>query len=209
MATVEELRDRALGYVVRGLSKHRNDMETWGAEAESIIDSLIAAAREEGAERERERAYDYGLYLDNTSSVPSLAPKGPTMANLESIVLPLSDSRALVEHGIVLETALYWFRFTRAEDRSINDGYSVARTDGEYYAPVKRVCGAPVLSELLGAIRDKVGNPLEERTIILSHDGHLEVPCCAGVRSSRGEYMIAYGDTDLKAAAALLMEVSR
>jgi hypothetical protein len=70
------------------------------------------------------------------------------------------------------------------------------------------ICPPPVLSGLLDAIRDKVGNPLEERTIILSQDEHLEVPCCIGARSPQGQYQIAYNDTDILAAAALLMEMA-
>ena len=71
------------------------------------------------------------------------------------------------------------------------------------------VCPAPTLSELLDAIREKVGNPLDERNIILAQDGRREVPCRAEVRYPSGEYRVAYNDTDLLAAAALLREVSR
>lgn len=69
MSKVEELREK-----VEVAIFHVEDNESMYL-AIGMLDSLIAAAREEGAERERERAYDYGLYLDNTSSVPSLAPK--------------------------------------------------------------------------------------------------------------------------------------
>jgi hypothetical protein len=45
---IEELRQKVLNYVVAGLSKHRNDMETWGAEAEAIVDPLLSAVHDKG-----------------------------------------------------------------------------------------------------------------------------------------------------------------
>jgi hypothetical protein len=139
------------------------------------------------------------------------------MTSLESIVLPLAESRSLVEHGIVLDTALYWFRFTRAEDRIIGDGYSVARSDGSYYVPVKKVCPAPVLSELLDAIRAKAdameakvdrGMKLERH----EWDGKIDWEIVGqGKGNCEDDWMEAEGkgDTDLLAAAALLLEVSK
>ena len=129
------------------------------------------------------------------------------MNTLESIVLPLEQSRALVEHGIVLNTALYWFRFTKAEDRIIEDGYSVATEFSEYYAPVKQVCPAPVLSELLDAIRAKTEADAEFSTGKYRMGRKVKT----GLTVDWGEigHTQGFGDTDLLAAATLLMEVSR
>ena len=137
------------------------------------------------------------------------------MTSLEQIVLPLEQSRSLVEHGIVLDPALVWAEMDGGYQCDENGDpqqemppyADVVPGDSPYHGTF--ICPAPTLGELLDAIRAKVGNPLEERTIILSQDGHLEAPCCAGARSPQGEYQIAYNDTDLLAAAALLMEVSK
>ena len=130
------------------------------------------------------------------------------MSTLDSIVLPLAESRKLVEKGIVLDTAMMWVVKADRYDQLATTVIPSEDTTEEING-LEVICGAPTLSELLDAIRAKVGNPLEERTIILSQDGHLEVSCCAGVRSPHGEYQIAYNDTDLLAAYALLMEVSK
>ena len=139
------------------------------------------------------------------------------MHNLESVVLPLAESRALVEAGIVLETALVWVPAGEFDEYEVGEnGEPVLMekkdTLDEDDGPMYDFTPAPVLSELLDAIRAKVGNPLDERTIILAMDGHREVTCRAEVRYERSEKTIckiAYNDTDLLAAAALLMEVSK
>ena len=130
-----------------------------------------------------------------------------SMTSLEQIVLPLEQSRSLVEHGVVLDTAMVWIRYS-CLDGSYETWHPQERI-GQPELNMETAVPAPVLSELLDAIRARVGNPLEERTIILSQDEHLEVSCCAGIRSPQGKYQIAYNDTDLLAAYALLREVSR
>ena len=132
------------------------------------------------------------------------------MTSLESIVLPLEQSRSLVEHGIVLDTTLVWIRYS-CLDGSYETWHPQERM-GQPELNMETAVPAPVLSELLDAIRAKVGNPLDERTIVLAQDGHREVTCRAEVRYERSEKVIAkiaYNDTDLLAAAALLMEVSK
>ena len=127
---------------------------------------------------------------------------------LEQLVPILDLCQQLRDKGFPQDTVFKWFRFTRKEDRIIGDGYSVAQTDGSYYVPVKEVCAAPTAGELEEWLRGKVGNPLEETTIIISHDGSKEVAYSAGVRNTKGKYTIAYGDTDIAALAALVLEVA-
>lgn len=125
------------------------------------------------------------------------------MTSLESIVLPLAESLALVERGIVLDTVLRWV------ENHYNENPITIPT---WFPPADEeivLCPAPVLSELVDAIRAKVGHPLEERTVILTQDGRLKVPYCARVRSDRGKYELACRKSDLLAAAAILMEVSK
>jgi hypothetical protein len=78
--------------------------------------------------------------------------------NLESIVLSLSDSQALVEHGIVLDTALVWEK----------DAWGLhVLPNGD---PVNRsftLCPAPILSELLDAIGP--AGPSTEKMAALAH----------------------------------------
>jgi len=141
------------------------------------------------------------------------------VTSLEQIVLPLAESRALAEKGVVLDTAMAYYPSGCGAYAFDDEGVTVPECQKYLGEPVpcvraemedhKPVCPAPTLSELLDAIRAKVGNPLEERTIILSQDGHLEVSSCAGVRSLHGEYQIAYNDTDLLAAYTLLLEVAK
>lgn len=85
------------------------------------------------------------------------------MTSLESIVLPLAESRALVEKGIVLDTALAWYHQhcdvyegetpegMSLEDWEIVQGRPVVcvRREMEDHKPI---CPAPVFSELLDAI---------------------------------------------------------
>lgn len=66
--TVEELRGKIID-MAQGVSFAEI------ANFIGLLDAYAAAARQEGAEKERERAYDYGLYLDNTSSTLTPAPK--------------------------------------------------------------------------------------------------------------------------------------
>jgi len=74
------------------------------------------------------------------------------MATLESVVLPLAQSRSLVEHGIALDTAMVWVESPAGWNK-----YKVIATgDGKYFTPeAHAACPAPTLSELLDAIREK------------------------------------------------------
>jgi hypothetical protein len=133
------------------------------------------------------------------------------MTSLESIVLPLPDSRALVEAGIVLETALMWCQPSWGP---ISKGIEYVGTRGNMYRPAEEevLCSAPVLSELLdairaGAIKKASGMKGDETTIILSSEYAGGAAC--GVRTALGTYGVAQASTDLLAAAALLMEVSK
>lgn len=134
------------------------------------------------------------------------------MTSLESIVLPLEQSRALVEHGIVLDTVASW----------IADGATHSRPviiEPAVYEAVKSriVCPAPVLSELLDALRAKAdamearvdrGMKLERH----EWDGKINWEIVGqGKGNCEDDWREANGEalTDLLAAAALLMEVSK
>jgi hypothetical protein len=116
------------------------------------------------------------------------------MTSLEQIVLPLAESRALVEAGVVLETVFQW---TRGIDRPIPN-YTVWTHEGESLAP------APVLSELLDAIRAKHLDVNFE----IYDTPHGERKIQAWMNDDVDE-VETEGTTDLLAAAALLMEVSK
>ena len=126
------------------------------------------------------------------------------MTSLEQIVLPLEQSHSLVERGIVPDTVASW----------ITDGATHSRPviiEPAVYAALKSriICPAPTLGELLDAIRAKVGKPTHETTVILDRNPRRTIECCAGIRTEGGKYEVADGSTDLLAAAALLMEVSK
>ena len=221
MVTVEELLDSlSTNYLAQDLY-----VEAW-----RLIHSAIAAARAEGVAEGAEEAkpkiaesteklidwiiammppYEGANPEWGRKVAPLPCPEGEAMTSLESIVLPLEQSRALVEHGIVLDTAMVWFVMTEGSFcQKVFPIGEVPYDPGVSYELVS----APTLSELLDAIRAKVGNPLDERTIVLAQDGHREVTCRAEVRYERSEKVIAkiaYNDTDLLAAAALLMEVAK
>jgi hypothetical protein len=134
------------------------------------------------------------------------------MTCLEHIVPPLADSRALVEQGILLDTVLSWGRTTDDWGKSywqIEYTYITIEPDAErrwnnHMRKYLESIPAPVLSELLDAIKAKVS------PIMLGIDGLFwtvkwieptnPVPLreCWSSRTS-----------DLLAAAALLMEVSK
>jgi hypothetical protein len=117
------------------------------------------------------------------------------MTSLESIVLPLTESRALAEAGIVLDTALVWVYVKDANGRIVltviprEDAAADclgADCDGQ-----KVICGAPVLSELLDAIRGD-GRVKMDLSVDWYEDGHV----------------LAFGAWDIFAAYALLMGVA-
>jgi hypothetical protein len=124
------------------------------------------------------------------------------MTSLESIVLPLAESRALVERGIVLETVASWITDGATHSRPVIIELAVYET-----VKSRIICPAPTLSELLDAIRAKVGG--NETTAILSRDKSEAGASCAGIRTEGGRYEIAQALTDLLAAAALLMGASK
>jgi hypothetical protein len=126
------------------------------------------------------------------------------VTSLESIVLPLAESRALVEHGVVLETVMYWQRSTMHKDHPVSVH---VRGDNEILNIedfFEDICPAPTLGELLDAIRARV------HPTFLGIDGPFwEVkwiePSNAVPLQERGSSK----QDSLLAAAALLMEVSR
>lgn len=134
------------------------------------------------------------------------------MTSLESIVLPLEQSRALVEKGIVLDTVASW----------ITDGTTHSRPviiEPAVYEVFKSriICPAPVLSELLDAIRAKAdameaevdrGMKLERH----EWDGKIDWEIVGqGKGNCEDDWREAEGkdSTDLLAAAALLLEVAK
>ena len=126
------------------------------------------------------------------------------MSALESIVLPLAESRALAEAGIVLDTALVWIRDNDDQHISV-----VERSRTEDILDLKGeatvLCGAWVLSELLDAIRAKC--PYAVISIFHREGFGVDMDIdddSTGVHDGVGMYL-----TDLLAAAALLREVSK
>lgn len=133
------------------------------------------------------------------------------MNTLENIVLPLAESRALVGAGIVLDTALVWQRSLAHINHPVsvhikgdNSGLGIE----DFF---EDICPAPTLSELLDAIRAKVAKRTDETAITLMRDGKDAGASCMGIRVEgiRKYNAAPAAPTDLLAAAALLMEVSR
>ena len=140
---------------------------------------------------------------------------------LESVVLPLAESRALAEAGIVLDTALVWVYVKDANGKIVltvmsrRDAAAAclgADCDGQ-----KVICGAWTLSELLDAIRKRVdelitksGRNLELSRTELDDAIYWEV-IGLGKNDCEDDWQQAVGEgsTDLLAAAALLREVSK
>lgn len=123
------------------------------------------------------------------------------MTSLESIVLPLEQSRALVEKGIVLETPLCWY-----VDIDTGDGPRLAtyvwmsnENDGD-----DETVPAPTLGELLDAIRAKY--PDVNFEIYDTPHGAREIQAWLNDDADEAD---AEGATDFLAAAALLMEVAK
>jgi len=124
------------------------------------------------------------------------------MSSLEQIVLPLAESRALVEAGIVLETAMRWVK-NHYNQAPFAIPVWFPPADGEVV-----LCPAPALSELLDAIRAK-----QPYAVVQCGDrprGYVgsEKRACSAMQPE-GCSDIRYGDTDLLAAYALLMEVAK
>jgi hypothetical protein len=114
--------------------------------------------------------------------------------NLESVVLPLAESRALVEHGIVLDAVFQW---TKGIDKPIPN-YTVWTHEGESLAP------APVLSELLDAIRAKVHPTFLGIDSLFWTVRWIEPSNAAPLQERSTSWQ-----NDLDAAAALLMGASK
>ena len=143
------------------------------------------------------------------------------MKGLESVVLPLAESRALAEAGIALDTAMVWVYVKDANGRIVltvmsrRDAAAAclgADCDGQ-----KVICGVWTLSELLDAIRKRVdelitksGRNLELSRTELDDAIYWEV-IGLGKNDCEDDWLQAQGkgSTDLLAAAALLREVSR
>ena len=131
------------------------------------------------------------------------------MKGLESVVLPLPEPRALAEAGIALDTVAWWQRSLAHIDHPMSVHIKGDNSELGIEDFFEDVCPAPTLSELLDAIRAKVGEPADETTIILSRDGSEAGANWVGVRTEDAEYEIAQAPTDLIAAYQLLREVNR
>ena len=131
------------------------------------------------------------------------------MTSLESLVPSLDLCRQLQAAGFPQDTAMVWERSVAHIDHPV--GVHVKGDNsvwgGEDF--FEDICAAPTAGEMEEWLRGKVGNPLEETTVIVSHDGSKEVAYCAGVHSAKGEYQIAYNDTNVSALATLVLEVTK
>ena len=143
------------------------------------------------------------------------------MSTLESVILPLKESQSLAAAGIVLDTALVWVYVKDANGKIVltvmpsEDAAADclgADCDGQ-----KVICSAPVLSELLDAIRAKA-DAIEERMnrgMELERHEEEEQILYELVGQGHGnceddwQQAVGKGSTDLLAAAALLREVSK
>jgi hypothetical protein len=122
------------------------------------------------------------------------------MTSLESVVLPLKESRELVEHGIVLDTVVSW----------ITDGATHSRpviVEPAVYEAVKSriICPAPVLSEMTTWLMCHDCNDIT----FTNETADGEIAVGARCNNSEGRDFEAHEADELQAAAALLMEVSK
>jgi len=116
---------------------------------------------------------------------------------LESIVLPLAESRALVEAGIVLETAMRWVK-NHYNQAPFAIPVWFPPADGEVV-----LCPAPALSELLDAIITRYPACAFE---MLWSDDEWEIDLANDLpQVCQGKS----GKNHLQSLAALLMEVSK
>jgi len=134
------------------------------------------------------------------------------MSSLDQIVLPLAESRALVEHGVKLDTAMSWYPVDPPEDGEIrnNDKTEFVFQSGECDA----ICPAPTLSELLDAIRARVGDAefhsYKVNTVVNIGERTWEMlGDYIGVNRRYNMVERAPAPTDLLAAYALLLEVAK
>lgn len=127
------------------------------------------------------------------------------MTSLENIVLPLAESRALAEAGIVLDTALSWYEDHHVQsDMESELRYYVAETVNSDATRDRCICGAWVLSELLDAIRDAA------HPVFLGVDGLFW--SVRWIEPSNGiplRERSTSEQNDLLAAYALLLEVAK
>lgn len=126
---------------------------------------------------------------------------------LEQLVPTLDLCQQLKAAGFSQDAAFVWTSRCGEPPEILSKGY--AEDEWENGGGFMTLCTAPTAGELEEWLRQQVGNPLEETTIIVSHDGSKEVAYGAGVRSARGKYTIAYGDTDIAALAALVLELTK
>ena len=133
------------------------------------------------------------------------------MSTLESVVLPLEQSQSLAEHGVVLDTALRWVTNPYNKEPFVIPVW-FPPADGEVV-----LCPAPVLSELLDAIRvkaDAIEVKINRRMELERHEYDEQV-CWELVGQGQGsceddwQQAVGKGTTDLLAACALLMEVAK
>lgn len=124
---------------------------------------------------------------------------GEVMSTLESIVLSLPDSQALVKAGVVLDTALVWFVY--GESVQLLTREQVETFDKPYDTAVP----APVLSELLDAVRARVSSAI----ISIFHRRDFGVDIDLDDDASAFHYGVGQYPSDPEAAAALLMEISK
>jgi len=117
------------------------------------------------------------------------------MTSLSQIVLPLPESRSLVEKGIKLDTAMVWFVMTEGSFcQKVFPIGEVPYDPGVSYELVS----APTLSELLDAIYARYDN-----AEITMYGSGLIDEWIGKEAHQQNE------DTDLLAAYALLMEVAK
>jgi hypothetical protein len=134
---------------------------------------------------------------------------------LETIVLPLEQSRALVEAGIVLDTAMVYLLYSHLNGS--HETWYPREKEGQPELNMRNAVPAPVLSELLDAIRakaDAMETKVDRGMKLERHewDGKIDWELVGqGKGNCEDDWCEAEGkdSTDLLAAAALLMEVSK
>lgn len=126
------------------------------------------------------------------------------MTSLESLVPSLDLCRQLQAAGFPQDTAMVWMTVEIGQHNPMPP----VVTQNPHMEVMYPIVAAPTAGEMEEWLRGKVGNPLEETTVIVSHDGSKEVAYCAGVHSAKGEYQIAYNDTNVSALATLVLEVA-